>query len=420
MPSRNRHTQGRRRALVTGGATGIGWAICQTLAAQGYLIVLADIDGITARQRVSELGAGHHALTVDLLVPGLAAALPKRAAELLGGLDVIVNNAGMTDSSGKSLAELPEAAFNRLVALNLTAVTEICAAAPSVLEQGACIVNISSGAAFRALALRGPYSATKAGVTALTEALAEEYAQLGIAVSAIAPGYTLTPLVQELVQEGRVDLDLVNASIPMGRVAMPDDIASVAAFCAGHDGAALSGVTLGVDGGGLLGAPTGGTAPKAGPLGSGTIAVLGASKELVQHLPDGFTTLTSISEIEDLPAFAGLIDMTPSALAQDAAKVLDQTRRVALACAESRTRTCDFALLFVTQHQNTVSGITAGAARGMLARTLALEWAPAGLRVNALDWHGTTKSMVALAVFMVGTDAGFVTGQAIRAGEWQA
>ena len=97
----------RPRALVTGGAHGIGWAICKRLAAQGHRVVLADIDAVTGAARVAELGDGHAFLPVDLLASGAAAALPGRAADLLGGLDVIVNNAGMTDSTGAMLSGKP-------------------------------------------------------------------------------------------------------------------------------------------------------------------------------------------------------------------------------------------------------------------------------------------------------------------------
>lgn len=408
-----------RRALVTGGASGIGWAICQTLAARGYQIVLADIDAQASAKQVAALGPGHHALSVDLCAPDAATNLPDRAAQMLGGLDVIVNNAGMTDSSGKPLTDLPEATFNQLVALNLTAVSEICAAAPQVLGPGACIVNLASGASYRPLALRGPYSATKAGVTALTEVLARDYAPFGIAVSAIAPGYTLTPLVQKLADEGRVNLDAVSASIPLGRIALPEDIASVAAFCAGAGGFALSSETLVVDGGGLMGPPTAGTAPSAGTRSTGVVAVLGATDGLKTTLPEGFTTVASIGEIAALPALAGVIDIAPVKDVQNATDLLAHTRAVALACAANTSRTDAFALLFAHMQDDSVRGAAACAARAMLARTLALEWAAAGLRVNALTWRGDLKNQfLALAGFLTGPEAGFITGQVIQGGKF--
>jgi len=406
----------QRRALVTGGAHGIGWAICRDLAGQGYLIALADIDAKVAAARVAALGDGHHAIAVDLLNADDAAGLPERAAALMGGLDVIVNNAGMTDTAGKPLIDLPDAAFQRLVALNLTAVTEICTASPKVLKPGSAIINLSSGAAFRPLALRGPYSATKAGVTALTKYMAQDFAPLGIAVTAIAPGYTLTPLVQDLAREGRVDLEKVSASIPMGRIARPEDIASVVGFCASPKGAAFSGETLGVDGGGLMGAPTQGTAPKAGTQSEGTVAVLGATETQKAHLPRGTVALSSVEKISEVMALAGVVDLAPVDHVSPAA-LLEHSRAVALACAANAVRTEDFALLYIAQAPESAQAWAATEARAMLARTLALEWATAGLRVNALSWHGDDPAaLFSIADFLNGPKARFVTGLTIGAG----
>ena len=253
-----------RRALVTGGANGIGWAACRELAKRGYRVALADIDGNAVRERAAELGEGHVALALDLTERGAASALPARAAAGLGGLDVIVNNAGVTDSSGRSLVDLPEAAFDRLVDLNLSAVEAICDASRTVLPAGSAIVNLASGASFKPLALRGPYSATKAGIAALTRASRDPFAALGIGISAVAPGYTRTPLVDELHRTGRVDLDKVIAGIPLGRMATPEDIASVIAFMASPEGGVLAGETILVDGGGLAGPAPAGAAPRGG------------------------------------------------------------------------------------------------------------------------------------------------------------
>ena len=225
-------TSQKRRVLVTGGANGIGRAICLRLAADGYAVAVADIDAAEALRLSESMGPGHVALAVDLTDVKAAADLPAQAARALGGLDVVINNAGVTDSSGRMLVDLPQSAFDHLVAINLTAVEQVCKAAGEILAPGSSIVNLASGAAYRALALRGPYSATKAGIVALTSALAAEFEPLGITVSAIAPGYTVTPLVEELERTGRVNLEVVAATIPLGRLARPDDIASAVAFAA--------------------------------------------------------------------------------------------------------------------------------------------------------------------------------------------
>lgn len=405
-----------RRVLVTGGAAGIGWAICRALAARGYRIALADIDAAAARAGVKELGDGHVALSVDLTDRASAAALPQLAAEALGRLDVIVNNAGMTDTSGKSLTGLPVSSFDRLIALNLSAVEAICSAAPRVLRPGSAIVNLASGAAWRPLALRGPYSATKAGIVALTEALAREYASRGIAVSAIAPGYTLTPLVQSLADEGLVDLEKVAAGIPLGRIALPEDIAAAVVFSASQEGRVLSGETLGVDGLGLFGPAPQGTAPAAGTAGSGSLAILSAPDGLLPEGAGGMAALQDPAGIAAAGPLNALIDFTALSPDTPAPQVLSHIREVAIRAAQAERRQ-DFSLLFVSGPGKSAESRAAVAAGGMLAKTLALEWAPSGIRVNALEWHGTElPDLLAVCRFLVGEGAAMITGQVVRAG----
>ncbi|MDF1726241.1 MAG: SDR family oxidoreductase [Sulfitobacter sp.] len=402
-----------RKALVTGGATGIGWAICRRLASEGYRLVLADIDIETARARVAELGAEHVALHVDLTDRSAAAALPKLAAAALGGLDVIVNNAGMTDTSGKSLVDLPRDSFERLVALNLTGVEAICGAAPDVLGTGSAIVNLASGASWKPLALRGPYSATKAGILALTAGLGAEYRARGISVSAIAPGYTLTPLVQSLADEGLVDLETVAAGIPLGRIAQPEDIAKAVAFVASPEGRTLTGETLGVDGGGLAGPAPKGAGPLKGTAPKGRIAVLNLSADLTTDT--GMAALKDLDQVAQAGPLSAVIDATLLGQELEAHEILAHIRQTAIHVAQAE-RTADFALLFVLGQADKTTGMAAVAAGGMLARTIAQEWAPSGMRVNALEWQGTpTQDLLETARFLVSPDASLITGQVVRA-----
>ena len=397
------------RALVTGGANGIGWAICQRLAADGYRVALADLDGAAAAARARELGQDHLALPVDLTDPRAAANLPGWAVTELGGLDVVVNNAGMTVLNGQPLTALPEADFDRLVALNLTAVQVISSTAAELLPPGGRIVNLASGASWRPLALRGPYSATKAGILAYTRALAAELAPRGITVTAAAPGYTRTPLVEALSKAGRVDLQAVAAGIPMGRIAEPRDIAATVSFLASPQAAPFTGEALLVDGGGSIGPAPDGQSPEPGRAKGGDLAVLGA----FDGAPGRATSLAKLSECRTL---GGLIDaegLAPMAPAES----LQRARETALAVAAHPGRSADCALLFVSAPAQDAAAQAAAAARAMLARTLALEWAPAGIRVNALTWHGPSLDGLApLCRFLSGGDAGFITGQSLNAG----
>lgn len=406
-----------RRALVTGGANGIGWETCRRLAASGYRVALADIDDEAAVTRVAELGSGHAALAVDLTDHNAASALPTRAAAALGGLDVIVNNAGVTDTSGSPIIALPDSAFRRLIDLNLSAVEAICASASNLLPSGSSIVNLASGASFRPLALRGPYSATKAGIVALTKAYADLLAPRGISVSAVAPGYTRTPLVEALHRAGRVDLNKVAATIPIGRLASPADIASVIAFLASDDGRALSGESIVVDGGGLAGPAPAGAAPQIGFDPEGRLAVIGADDAIASTMKDDVIGVSDSSGIEGCGPLRAVVDFSALVCRSGASSTLSAIRDTASACAAHKARTADFSMLFVFDAGHGPETAAAVAAGEMLARTLALEWAPAGLRVNALRWRGATlEGLDHLCRFLVGGGAAMITGQAIHAG----
>jgi NAD(P)-dependent dehydrogenase (short-subunit alcohol dehydrogenase family) len=338
--------------------------------------------------------------------------LPSRAFDALGGLDIIINNAGMTDTTGLPLTELSVTSFDKLVALNLTAVDVICAAAADLLAPGAAIVNLASGASWRPLALRGPYSATKAGILALTRAFADTFASRGITVCAVAPGYTLTPLVQSLADQGLVDLDQVAAAIPLGRIARPEDIAAAVAFMVSPDGCVLSGETLLVDGGGLAGPPPlKHGAPHAGTFAKGAVAMIAA--------PDGadddtIIRLANSEQIETAGPLNAIMDFTPMTHPMDAQTLLSHMRDMAI-CASRAQKTADFCMLFVLSPGKSAKDNVAIEAAGMLAKTLALEWAPAGLRVNALEWRGShSEQLLQLCHFLISEDASLVTGQFIR------
>ncbi|MCC5969077.1 MAG: SDR family oxidoreductase [Pararhodobacter sp.] len=401
-------------ALVTGGAGGIGWAICQRLADAGYRVIIADLDADAARDRAADLGTGHAALGVDLTDPQAAAALVARAAELSrGGLRLVVNNAGMTDSGGHTLCAMPQAAFERIVALNLTAVERICMAAQEALKPGGVVINIASGAAWRPLPLRGPYSATKAALAALTKALGPAFAARGLRIGGVAPGYTLTPLVEELHRTGQLDLDAVAAGIPLGRLAMPHDIADAVAFMASDAGAVMAGQTLLVDGGSAQGqAPRTGAPEPGTQAGPGEMVWLGAPDDATGFVPASFENLSTITPL------GAVIDATHRHGGTAPADVLTGARDTARACAAHPSRSRDFALVFVFAPGDTPLDRAAQAAQAMLARTLALEWAHAGLRVNAVAWRGgDDKDLAALCRFLAGPGASYITGQTITAGQ---
>lgn len=407
------HTAGLRRALVTGGAAGIGWAICRELAAAGVLCAVADIDAKKAGDRTAELGAGHIALGVDLSDPAAALALPARAAEALGGLDIVINNAGITDTSGRRIGEIPAVDFARLVAVNLSSVEGICRAALDLLPKGGVVVNLASGAAFRPIALRGAYSATKAGVLALTETLDREAAPRGQRVTAVAPGFVRTELVEGLIANGRLDATAAAARVPLGRLGEPEDIARAVAFLVSPEGAPLAGHHLLVDGGSAAAA---GAARPDGAPGPGRrsdrIAILGegpAAERLAARAGDRALRLAAPEALAGTDA--GAVIDTRGLTAASASAALTDAHALATALDDAGGAP-GLSILFLT-----CGATTTRAALGMLARTMALEWGARGHRVNALDWDGPALTgLEGPALWLCGAEAGYVTGQIVRAG----
>lgn len=239
-------------ALVTGGADGIGFAIAQRLAAGGSRVVLADLDGGKAADRAAALGAGHLGLTLDVSLEASADAAVAAAADHYGRLDILVNNAGIGDPQAPTL-EQTYAGFERQLRVHLGGSFLMSRAAARVMirQRKGAILNLSSIAGLTGLPRRNAYGAAKAGIVALTRSLAVEWVRQGIRVNAIAPGYTRTALVQELIDAGRLDPAALEGRIPMGRLADPAEIAEVAAFLCSPAASYVTGITMPVDGGWL-------------------------------------------------------------------------------------------------------------------------------------------------------------------------
>jgi NAD(P)-dependent dehydrogenase (short-subunit alcohol dehydrogenase family) len=250
-----------RAVLITGGAAGIGWATAQRFAAAGARVLIADIDADRAARRAAELGQGHGSFGVDLAQEHQVVAMVEHSVRHFGRLDILINNAGRTDPAGLSAVDQPVAAFEQLMAVNLRGSLLAAEAAAAVMRTsgGGSIVNLASGAALRPVPFRNGYSSSKAGVLAMTRHHACAFARDGIRVNAVAPGYTRTELVDELIARGRIDPAAVARRIPLGRMAMPDEIATVVAFVASSRAAYLTGSTFLADGGSQ--ASSGGSGP---------------------------------------------------------------------------------------------------------------------------------------------------------------
>lgn len=241
-----------RRALVTGASRGIGRAIASLLADHGARIAVHYNTAVDAADRVvAELaGSGHAALGADLADPDAAAGLPDRAAAALGGLDIVVNNAGIYEKPspvGTDPRRWREI-WQRTLAINLTAPALICEAATPHLEKagGGHIVNISSRGAVRGEPEAPAYGASKGGLNSLSGSLAIALAPHGITVVALAPAWVLTDMTR-LHLDGP-EGDAIRAQYPIGRIVDPDELAWTTLLVVSGRVDAMSGAVIDLNG----------------------------------------------------------------------------------------------------------------------------------------------------------------------------
>ncbi|SIS04645.1 SDR family NAD(P)-dependent oxidoreductase [Williamsia sterculiae] len=247
-----------KRALVTGGGRGIGAAIVRRLAADGAHVAInyrAGKEAATAlEQEISSCGGTSVALQADLSQDGAAADLVGRTVDVLGGLDILVSNAGIEHFG--ALETITRADVDRVFGINVAAQLFVTQAAAAVMGQGGRIVLTSSVSARIAVHHHTLYAASKAAVSAIALNLAPELAGRAITINAIAPGGTNTdmaadnavrytrPQLRHLPQQTRASL--LGA---IGRLAEPSEIAAAVAFLISPDASYITGSTLAIDGG---------------------------------------------------------------------------------------------------------------------------------------------------------------------------
>lgn len=231
-------------AIVTGGAGGIGEAICRRLAAEGALVRVVDMNGAAAARLAAEIGGTAH--DVDLTDP---AAIHAFVADIApDGIDVLCNNAGLMRRG--SLMELTAADWQASFAVNVDALFHMCQAViPQMQTQGGgAIVNTASQWGLHPAPGHIAYNTTKAAVVAFTQNLARDYAPDKIRVNAVAPGEVRTPMLESnLARSGR-SLDDLNRLVPYGRIGEPDEIAALVAFLASDEAGYLCGSVVEITG----------------------------------------------------------------------------------------------------------------------------------------------------------------------------
>ena len=250
----------RRVAVITGAARGIGFGIAQRLASEGASIAVLDLDEAAAQEAAGRLGLAEGARSVgigcDVVDAAAAEAAVQRVVDELGGIHVLVNNAGITRDN--LLFKMTEEDWDLVMNVHLKGVFNMTKAAQSrfVEQKYGKILNLSS---VSALGNRGQanYSAAKMGIQGLARTLGIELGPFGITANAIAPGFIATEMTDATARRLKMEpeeLQRVNAeATPVRRVGQPEDIAAAAAFLCSDEASFITGQTLYVDGGRKLG-----------------------------------------------------------------------------------------------------------------------------------------------------------------------
>ncbi len=240
-----------KRAIVTGGASGIGLGIGTLFVAEGAQVVLVDINSEAAKSAAHELGSGAGGIACDVSDSDSVKAMAATAKEIMGGIDILVNCAGIGPQA--TFLDLPVETWDKTIGINLTG-TFLCSQAVAremVAGGGGSIINIASISGVRAGTGRTAYGTTKAGIIHLTRQIAIELASRGVRANAISPGPIDTPLARQVHTPAQ--RERYNRQIPMGRYGEISEIADAALFLASEESSYINGHNLIVDGGFCVG-----------------------------------------------------------------------------------------------------------------------------------------------------------------------
>ena len=235
-----------RTAVVTGGAQGLGLAIARRFVDEGAQVVLGDVNLEATEAAAREFGAAAVAVRCDVTRADEVDALVAAAVETFGGLDVMVNNAGITRDA--TMRKMTEEQFDQVIAVHLKGTWNGLRSAAAIMRENrsGAIVNMSSLSGKVGLVGQTNYSAAKAGIVGMTKAAAKELAHLGVRVNAVAPGLIRSAMTEAMPQ--RI-WDQKVAEVPMGRAGEPDEVAKVALFLASDLSSYMTGTVMEVTGG---------------------------------------------------------------------------------------------------------------------------------------------------------------------------
>jgi 3-oxoacyl-[acyl-carrier protein] reductase len=239
-----------KKALVTGASHGIGRAVALRLAAEGVAVAVnynsSEAEAKEVASEIEAAGGTAHLVKGSVAIAPEAEAMVESANHLLGGLDIVVNNAGITRDN--LVMRLTEEDWDAVLDTNLKGAFLITKAAirPMLRQRSGRIINMSSVVAITGNPGQANYTAAKAGLIGFTKTVAREVASRGITVNAVAPGFITTRMVEAIADDLRGQ---IMERIPLARFGTPEDVAASVAFLASEDAAYITGQVLGIDGG---------------------------------------------------------------------------------------------------------------------------------------------------------------------------
>lgn len=239
-------------AIVTGASKGIGKAIAIAYAREGACVGVASrsLDLLTEiENQINRSGGKALALPLDVRDPESVNAMVDKTVERFGRLDILVNNAGISMACPSENLSIED--WKNALDTDLNGVFYGCQAAARVMmpQGGGSIINITSMYGIVAVPERLAYCTSKAGANMLTKVLAVEWASKKIRVNAIAPGYTRTKLVDDLIEKGTLSLAAIEKRTPIGRIGQSEDIVGLAVYMAGDESSFMTGSVVNLDGG---------------------------------------------------------------------------------------------------------------------------------------------------------------------------
>ena len=246
-------------ALITGGGGGIGRATARRFQEEGARVSICDLDAEAGRKTAKDLGGGCRFSNLDVTDKEAVGAWVEETAARWGRIDVLINNAGILRDKflvklkeGRLVNQMSEAEFDLVLAVNLKGVFNCAQAVAPIMiaQQGGVILNATSIVGLDGNLGQTNYVASKAGVVGMTKVWARELGPHGIRVNAVAPGFTATGMVKAMPVE---ILQRMTKRVPLGRMGAPTEIAAAYLFLASDEASYVSGVTLRVDGGIVIG-----------------------------------------------------------------------------------------------------------------------------------------------------------------------